>query len=617
MKKKNKVMAVTASLMAAAVLLTSGAYALFQVRETQSTSGFAGEVDLSPEEININSMKLYVTGNEHEFTTGGYISSTTMPIKGWVPAGGAISSPIDVSDEIKFYNYGKHKNCPASENENGLGESTVEIVSGKYRAKNSTDTDPDAYQLYCPDCKQQFLGSTTFFAPYVYNATYIRTSNGEVAYCLDRGKGTPMGDMSEMSEKVHDKIKKVLSAGYPCKTAADYEEDITDAQLEWLTQLAVWITEGTSYQDGALHPEGVLTLDLFDKTVINMNTKATYDEKKAQDLRKVLVKILNAANNDSQETWEYAINVSLLDVSTDGQNYIVGPYRIDSNLPQNSNLSSTTENVKFADAAGNEITSIASNTDFFVKIPLTVQEEISITADVPGVKIEPSYMYWDGNVMNQRLVVGSPMDAKVTANISTVKELMPGDVIDMSWKVQNNANKAIVTRNRVYLWWEGGDDWDNAIENTFLYKQNVSSDLIRDDMLNGGVNADIRFPYAGDVHEFTLDGEVHTGYEFTMMGDWLDGVGKGAEVMRVDNPNLHYGEGEGEFDYFSDYDETDPTLDVIAFKLGFGQASNIHTSGMKLRMTVITEAIQWQNTNSSEFDTLDWSVIGRTSYEMN
>lgn len=97
MKKKNKVMAVTASLMAAAVLLTSGAYALFQVRESQSTSGFAGEVDLTPEEININSMKLYVTGNEHEFTTGGYISSTTMPMG--VPAGGAISSPIDVSDE--------------------------------------------------------------------------------------------------------------------------------------------------------------------------------------------------------------------------------------------------------------------------------------------------------------------------------------------------------------------------------------------------------------------------------------------------------------------------------------------------------------------------------------
>lgn len=184
---------------------------------------------------------------------------------------------------------------------------------------------------------------------------------------------------------------------------------------------------------------------------------------------------------------------------------------------------------------------------------------------------------------------------------TTEGKLMPGDVVDFFWTVENAGNASILTRNTVYLYWEYDNesfaDNSNGNNSIFVYKQNTSNSLIKADMLSKSPSSP-NLINLGELSTFVINGEKRTGYKFTVYGDDLDGVGEDAQtgISR-------------EVDYDSELDDSYSTRDVVSYKIGLSQYANINTSGQTLKIYVVTEAMQYENTDDS-----DWSLVGSGTY---
>lgn len=624
MQNRKKIAAIASALAVAIGLTAVGSYAYFVETHRDSATGKAGEVEIAPEDISINSARLYVTKNGYEFDTDRYDNfneSTGQPeSSNWKPVG---SNENDNSFPI--YTAIGHK-C---DGENISGNMTI------YKQEDDT--------FKCDKCGHEWPSRDNLFRDILNSKNgklrwlfpnYFRTDDGKVVYCADAGKKNPSKNNMEMTEAIDKKIRRILQMGYPNKTSKDEIfsdcDGLEDRDLEYATQQAIYIAEGTAYnEDGSYNANGVNSEQIINSyyiiypyDLLKQTEKDTIAKKRDVAIKKAIHKLLEYANDESIDVQDFSFNCSLLDIQMVEGGRLFGPYNIETNITSDINLSSTIDGVEFRNLAGETITSINGSNQFYAFVPTNVNAEIDITAEAPGVTVIPSYYYGNGDMTVQKMLIASPVPAKVTAHIGTVKELMPGDVIDISWVVENKANKAVVTRNKVYVWWEDEDSpYSNAIENTHIYQQNVDSKKIMEQMWNETLTESDLLKEAGEVHTFSFDGdkdgtpEEHIGYEFTMYGDWLDGVGDGAEIFRPGTTDIHYGQGaDGEKDYNSLYDDNSYTTDTVSFKLGFSPYANIHTSGKNLRISVITEAIQWQNTIDEEFDTLDWSVIGRTDF---
>lgn len=568
MSKKKKIATIATSFACLTAIVAGtviGTNAYFVDRKDDNTKGVAGEVEIAPEQISINNMSAYITGNGVDIDMGRYMttSGSIEGSNGWIPEKGQTISEYTPIWLATFH-----------EDDDG------------YLVK-----DGDSYK--CDSCGATFseYDSNSMEQAYLY-PNFFRTKDGEVAYCMDNGKIEPSDGLCNMSTPVSDKTKRILMKGYPQTKGSDY--GISDKELEWCTQIALYISEGTAYdEDGTLILGDEMKLSDF-------GTYYTYqsdNEDQAEKLLNVIEKLIDASTDSSIEISNFKLNASSIDIKKDGDGYLVGPYTIETNVDEAITLTASDASVVFKDIDGNEITSLTGSKEFYAYVPNDVSEDVTITAEAENVNILPSYYYWSGRSSEQKMAVASLMPAKVTAHIKSVQELMPGDVWDLSWTVENTGNKSIVTRNTMYLYWEydGTTDTENANgnESIYLYQQNTDAADIRTDMLTKAPS-NANLVNMGAVTEFTLNGETHEGYKFTVMGDDLDGTGNSAEtgISR-------------EVDYGSEYDDTDSIRDVISYKLALSQFANINTSGQKLHVVVVTEAMQYQNTDDS-----DWQQVG-------
>jgi len=599
-RKKTIIGAVSAAAVIAVVSATAGTFAFFQDADRTETTGTAGAVELAEEEISLNGVQLSITGNGYDFDRGVYPSDTTSSAElggGWMPEG--LGEKIHVP--TVFYNMYHMQ-------ENGSDIcGLVHYVTNGY---------------VCDECGKTFDSSTNMekykesgvrLSP-VY-IDYFRTKDGKVGYCIDRGKVSPTTGQLDMSAKVSDAIKRALHEGYPNKSY----DGLEPYQVEQATAIALYIIEGKTYDDDGT-PKGYgLTKDHIEKYTYVKEAQKD-NAKKILDTVDSIVSYATTEGNAGIET--FALNSKSTDAVPGKDCVFVGPYVVEASDGTTVNLSVDNANVVFTDSVnGSTITSVQANTDFYVKIPNNISEDIIITATGNIPDVVPNYYFWGGNPSEQRMVVASTVPATVSAKIGQISQLMPGDVLDVNWTVENTQNKAVVTRNRVFVWWDDAEN-SNAIENTFIFKGNTGISEAQSDMANGTIEDASMLFDAGEIHEFVMDDGVttHTGYAFTIWGDHLDGAGdsESAEIFEP-GTTTHYGENDGEKSYDNgSYDDDDYTKDVVGFKLGFGQKANINTSGLKLHMVVITEAIQWQNTTNEELENMtedDWSVINRTSYD--
>lgn len=556
-------------------------------------------MEIAPEEISINSARLYVSENGYEFNTkqykedGDFRNDST-----WTPA-----ESTTIGEAFSTFGWLNHR-CNGDETE-FHGQAIMKLEDGSFKCENENCnmTWSNRNELYKYAFTRVVPGDSTTQLHCHFTLAYnnfFRTSDGKVAYCADNGKKEPVKNSMEMTEKVDKKIRRILMMGYPNKTTNDsvYSDcsSLTDSDLELATQLAIYIAEGTFfYKDGSSRPYVydeeyinkyyiLLPYDINGVGDIATSENMQKAENKEKDIKKVIHKLLEYANDESIDIQEFEFNVGSLDIQPTDGGRLFGPYNINTNITSNINLSTNANGIEFRDAENNTINNVQGNSEFYVFVPTGVEAEIDITAEAPGVSVLPSYYYGNDDMTVQKMLVASPVNAKITAHIDTVKELMPGDVIDISWVVENTANKAVVTRNKVYIYWDNENDeladkYGNAIDSTYIMKQNTNSKAIQKAMFDKADLSEYLFTPAGEVKEFELDGVTHTGYEFTMMGDWLDGVGNAAETIRPNGTNLHYGESEGEIDYDSLYDDNSYTTDTVSFKIGFSPYANIHTSG--------------------------------------
>lgn len=568
MVKNKKIIAIVASLSCVAAIAVGtlvGTNAYFVDRANSNTSGTAGEVEIAPEQISINNVSAYITGNGVDIDMGRYMT-TGKPVEGsdgWIPEGGGT---------VKEYT--------------PIWYATFHKTDSGYLVKQSDNT------YVCDSCGKNLgaYSSSTMMQTYIY-PDFFRTKDGKVAYCMDNGKVEPSDGICNMSTPVSDKIKRVLMKGYPQTKGASY--GISDAELEWCTQMALYITEGTEYDtNGVLYPDEGMKLDDF-------GTYYTYqDANKAQaeKLLGVIKTLVTSATDGSIDVVDYTLNATNVSTETVNGGSLVGPYVLETNISNDITLSSNISGVTFRAADKNtSITSVKGNTEFYAYVSSSVNDDITITAEAIGVNMVPSYFYWSGRTEEQKMAVASTMPAKVSAHIKAVDELMPGDVIDISWVVENIGNKSALTRNTVYVFWEYADGTTgaNGLESTYLYKQNTPVADIRTDMLTKAPSS-ANLIDVGTAQTFSINGVQHTGYKFMVNGDALDGVGTAAETGI-----------SSEVNYGSDYDDNSSYKDVVSYKLALSQWANINTSGQKLKIVVITEAMQYQNTTDA-----DWKQVG-------
>ena len=569
MTKNKKIAVIAASATGVAALVVAsvfGVNAYFSDKQVKDTTATAGEVTIAQEQISINNASAYITGNGVDIdmgrymTTGGAIEGSD----GWISEGG---SSVSQYNPVWFATF--HKNC------------------GGYVVKDSTGFTCEKCQFTSAD-----YDSTSMEQAYLY-PNFFRTKDGEVAYCMDNGKIEPSDGICNMSSPVTEEAKRIILTGYPQKSGSEY--GISDAELEWCTQIAIYISEGTGYNESGKIVEGnELKLDDFGKYYIPKSNVASANEDK---LLEVINKLVDNSKDTSIAADTFSLNSTNVSVSNTKDGYKVGPYKVDTTMSDSIALTASNAGVLFKDIEDKAITSVAANTDFYVLVPTGIEEDVTITVTALSKSIVPAYYYWSGRTSEQKMAVASLMPATITTHISTVGELMPGDVFDVSWVVENLGNKSILTRNRLYLYWDYADGVENANgnESLYVYNQNLASADIQKDMLTKTPSL-AGLVSKGEEKEFILNGETHKGFEIVTYGDALDGVGTGAESGDASEVN-----------YSSAYDDNDAIKDVISYKLALSQFANINTSGQKLKLAVITEAMQYRNTNDS-----DWEQVGYT-----
>lgn len=573
MTKNKKIAVVAASATGITALVIAsifGVNAFFSDKEETKVTATAGEVTIAPEQISINNASTYMTGNGVDIDMGRYMSTggSIEGSDGWISEKG---SSVSQYNPIWFATF--HKNC------------------GGYIAKTNNG-------FACDECDftSDTYDSTNMEQAYLY-PNFFRTKDGEVAYCMDNGKIEPSDGICNMTSPVSEQAKRIIMTGYPQKSGSDY--GISDAELEWCTQIAIYITEGTGYnENGGYEPENELKLDDFGKYYI---TKSDVDSSEANKLLDVIKTLVNNANDSSITADTFSLNSSDVSVKKTNDGYLIGPYKIDSSITEDITLTASSTDILFKDSENNAITTVKANTDFYAFAPSGIKDNLTITASAVNKSIVPAYYYWSGRNSEQKMAVASLMPATVSTHISTTEELMPGDVFDVSWVVENIGNKSLLTRNRLYLFWDYEEDIENANgnESLFVYNQNLDKQEIQKDMLTKNPSL-VGIVDKGEEKEFILNGETHKGFEIISYGDALDGVGTGAETGDAKEEN-----------YGSAYDDNDSVKDVVSYKLALSQFANINTSGQKLKLAVVTEAMQYRNTNDA-----DWEQVGYTEYTL-
>lgn len=312
MNKKKKVGIAAASFagiiaaIVAGTLMNSNAY--YVDKENKGMEGKAGQVEIAPEQITINNMSAYITGNGVDIDMGRYMTTggTIEGSDGWVPEGNV--TQINTYNPVWTAIRHKEGNC------------------GGYVIKNASGYN-------CATCNVTFAAydSSKMARGYVF-PNFFRTKDGKVAYCMDMGKVEPSDGMCNMSTPVSTAAKRILAKGYPQMKGADY--GILDAELEWCTQIALYLVEGTGYtKDGVLVPNSGLTLDMF-------NTKYTYldaNREAAEKQLDVIKQLVGYASDPTVDAVDYRLNASYVGISQVSNGHLVGPYLMETKKKNRAN----------------------------------------------------------------------------------------------------------------------------------------------------------------------------------------------------------------------------------------------------------------------------------------
>lgn len=227
---------------------------------------------------------------------------------------------------------------------------------------------------------------------------YFRTSDGDVAYCVEGWKKNP-SSVSLSDKTISLEGYNVMKNGYPLKSGADY--GVSDVELEYATTFAIKAVEGKGES---------WTLD----DLTNEVKAVTGHETEAENMKGLIKKLMESGNTNPYDS--FTVDASNATVAVDGDYYKAGPYVVNTNL-----TGKTTYDLNGAPAG----TSVAiDGNKYFVNVPknaVTSELTFSIIFENTEKMLSP-YLYTPADSEEQNMFIAVKSDAKVSQDIHIVPE---------------------------------------------------------------------------------------------------------------------------------------------------------------------------------------------------
>ena len=191
---------------------------------------------------------------------------------------------------------------------------------------------------------------------------------------------------------------------------------------------------------------------------------------------------------------------------------------------------------------------------------------------------------------------GNDLDYDTNMLETGVLNWNPGDVNTIEWTVENKGNKSAYTRNTLEIAWNTQSDLEET-NVVYLYPANMSDADIRTDINDN--NASLAINVGEDNKNIIVNDteDIIKGYQFTFLGDVLDGIGTASETGNAREENLSaplYQENDGS-----------NIRDNIRFKLAFAWSASDDYQDMPLYVKVNSEAIQFRNNPTPDLNFTD------------
>ncbi len=169
----------------------------------------------------------------------------------------------------------------------------------------------------------------------------------------------------------------------------------------------------------------------------------------------------------------------------------------------------------------------------------------------------------------------------------------PGDIKGVTWKVKNIGTAAVYTRNKLKIYWN--EEVPNEDQVIYLYPANLTKEEILEDFKSedGPKKAiNVNYEKIADVDKY--------GLVYEISGDILDGTkstGKSQEV--------NYNSGSTG----NVTDDNNVSEDDICFNILLSPKTSYLFEEKTLTVEVITEAMQYEHNENSEWTIVDTEII--------
>lgn len=230
---------------------------------------------------------------------------------------------------------------------------------------------------------------------------YFRTSEGEVAYCLQRDKATPTAGTLSADETASKEVLSVIQNGYPAKKGSDY--GVSDQELEWATTFAV---------KAVAEPGNSWEMSDFDSNIFPISEER---KEEANKIKEIVSRLINCEKVDKQF---FALDATNAKVVVENDVYKVGPYKISTNL-------TGINGVELVGAPANAST-VLNGADYYVTLPAS---DVTATTNLQfqliaknSQKMISDYVYNPASDGEQKMYVCGEKDAIATTAITITPE---------------------------------------------------------------------------------------------------------------------------------------------------------------------------------------------------
>lgn len=208
----------------------------------------------------------------------------------------------------------------------------------------------------------------------------------------------------------------------------------------------------------------------------------------------------------------------------------------------------------------------------------------------------------DNMQIKNKITIGSVKIENLNLKLKNLKDeevssISPADIDILSWTTKNIGTSGVLTRHTLEVYWTDESN-DNVGKMLYLYPANMTNEAILEDYKNGDTS---QYMLKTKLSSKEIDGRTRYGFKYQFVGDTLDGTS-----MQNVSKEINYNSTESSvIDSNISTDDTDSTIDTIAYKLLLSPETSYIYQGMKVYVKLTTEAMQYTEDGSAEWKVVD------------